>query len=147
MQELKNKIYGSGTTTLIILNEEMNDILKIVQALKDSNILLKGFTKKNKNETKEEKGRFLGMLLGTLGASLLGNTLAGKGLVKSWLRKGKRKKNCKSWLRKYIFLMPLQPLKNFEIQKYYQNKTRFNVFFSRDDLPKKNKGWDICNKP
>ena len=92
MQELKNKIYGSGTTTLIILNEEMNDILKIVQALKDSNILLKGFTKKNKNETKEEKGRFLGMLLGTLGASLLGNMLAGKGIVRAGYgkKKGKR---------------------------------------------------------
>ena len=92
MQELKNKIHGSGTITLIISNEEMNDILKIVQALKDSNILLKGFTKKIKNETKEEKGRFLGMLLGTLGASLLGNMLAGKGIVRAGYgkKKGKR---------------------------------------------------------
>ena len=92
MQELKNKIHGSGTITLIISNEEMNDILKIVQALKDSNILLKGFTKKIKNETKEEKGRFLGMLLGTLGASLLGNMLAGKGIVRAAYgkKKGKR---------------------------------------------------------
>ena len=49
----KNKICGSGTTTLIISNEEMNDIMKIVQALEDSNILLKGVTKTLKNETKE----------------------------------------------------------------------------------------------
>ena len=52
------KIHGSGTTTLIISNEEMNDIMKIVQALEDSNILLKGVTKTIKNETKEQKGRF-----------------------------------------------------------------------------------------
>ena len=51
----------------------MNDIIKIVQALKDSNILLKGITKTIKNETKEQKGGFLGMLLGTLGATLLVN--------------------------------------------------------------------------
>ena len=51
----------------------MNDIKKIVQALKDSNILLKGVTETIKNETKEQKGEFLGMLLETLGASLLGN--------------------------------------------------------------------------
>ena len=51
----------------------MNDIMKIVQALEDSNILLKGVTKTIKNETKEQKGGFLSMLLDTLGASLLGN--------------------------------------------------------------------------
>ena len=59
----------------------MNDIMKIVQALEDSNILLKGVTKTIKNETKEQKGGFLPMLLGTLGASLLGNLLLGKGTV------------------------------------------------------------------
>ena len=66
----KKKICGSGTTTLIISNEEMNDIMKIVQALEDSNILLKGVTKTIENETKEQKGGFLSMLLGTLGAYL-----------------------------------------------------------------------------
>ena len=80
-------MHGSGTTTLIISNEEMNDIMKIVQALEDSNILLKRVTKTIKNETKEQKGRFLSMLLDTLGASLLGNLLTGKGIVR----------NCKSW--------------------------------------------------
>ena len=53
---IQKKIHGSGTTTLIISNEEMNDIMKIVQALEDSNILLKGVTKTIKNETKEQKG-------------------------------------------------------------------------------------------
>ena len=52
---VQNKIYGSGTTTLVIPNEEMNDIMKIVQALEDSNILLKGVRKLIKNETKEQK--------------------------------------------------------------------------------------------
>ena len=58
----------------------MNDVMKIVQALEDSNILLKGVTKTINNETKEQKGGFLRMLLGNLGASLLGNLLGGKKL-------------------------------------------------------------------
>ena len=66
---IQKKIHGSGTTTLIILNEEINDIMKIVQALEDSNILLKGATKTTENETKIQKGGFLSMLLGTLDAS------------------------------------------------------------------------------
>ena len=80
---IQKKIHGSGTTTLIISNEEMNDIMKIVQALEDSNILLKGVTKTIENETKEQKGEFLAMLLGTLGASLLENLLTGKGIVRA----------------------------------------------------------------
>ena len=59
----------------------MNDIMKIVQALEDSEIFLKGVTKTIKNEAKEQKGGFLSMLLGTLGAGLLGNLLAGKRIV------------------------------------------------------------------
>ena len=71
----KKKIHGSGNTTLIISNKEMNDIIKIIQALEDFNILLKGVTKTIKNETREQKEGFLSMLLGTLGASLLGSLL------------------------------------------------------------------------
>ena len=55
----------------------MNDIMKIVQALEDFNIFLKGLTKTIKNETKEQQGGFLSMFLGTLGASLLGNMFVG----------------------------------------------------------------------
>ena len=51
-------MHGSGTTTSIITNEEINDIMKIVQALEDSNILLKGVTKTIKNKTKEQKEDF-----------------------------------------------------------------------------------------
>ena len=84
-------MHGSGATTLIIPNEEMNDIMKIVKVPEDSNILLEGVTQTIKNETKEQKGRFLSMLLGTLGASLLGNLLSGKGIVRagSGNKKGK----------------------------------------------------------
>ena len=57
--------------------------MKIVQALEHSNILLKGVTKTIKNETKEQKGEFLSMFLGTLWACLLGNILAGKGIVRA----------------------------------------------------------------
>ena len=69
----------------------MNDIIKIVQALEDPNILLKGVTKTMKNETKEQKGGFLSMLVGTLGAILLGNLLARKGIVRAGLENKKRK--------------------------------------------------------
>ena len=80
---IQKKIHGSGATTLIISNEEMNDIMKIAQALEDSNILLKRATKTIKNETKEHKGGFLSMLLATLGVPLLGNLLTGKGFVQA----------------------------------------------------------------
>ena len=61
----------------------MNDIIKFVQALEDSNVLLKGITKTIANETKEQKGGFLSMLLGTLCVSLLGNLLTGKGIARA----------------------------------------------------------------
>ena len=61
----------------------MNDIIKLDLALEDSNILLKGITKTIKNITKEQKGKFLGMLLGTFGASLLGNMVIRKGMLRA----------------------------------------------------------------
>ena len=61
---IQKKIHGSGTTTLIISNEEMNDVMKIVQVLEDPNVLLKEVTKTIKNETKEQNWGFLSMLLG-----------------------------------------------------------------------------------
>ena len=76
---IEKKIHGSVTTTLIISNEEMNGVMKIVQVPEYSNILLKGVTKTIKNETKKQKGG----LLSTLGASLLGNLLGGKGIVRA----------------------------------------------------------------
>ena len=91
MQKYIKKILGSGhnnTTTLIISNNEIEDIIKIVQALEDSNILLKGVTKTVQKEAKEQKGGFLSMLLGTLGGTLLGNLLTGKGLYRAGKGKG-----------------------------------------------------------
>ena len=69
----------------------MNDIMKIVQILEDSNILLKRVTKTIRNETKEQKGGFLSIILGILGASLLGSLLTGKEIVRagSGNKKGK----------------------------------------------------------
>ena len=78
---------GSGTTTLIISNDEMDDILKIVKSLEDSNVLLKGVSETIQHEAKEQRGGFLSMLLGTLGASLLGDILSkglsGKGVIRA----------------------------------------------------------------
>ena len=59
----------------------MEDIIKIVKSLVDSDLLLKGVSKTVQSEAKEQKGGFLNMLLGTLGASLLGNILAGQGAI------------------------------------------------------------------
>ena len=83
MQEYIKKIFGSGKTTLIIPNDEMKDIIKIVKSLEDSGLLLKRVSETVQNETKEQKGRFLSMLLGTLGAILLGNILASKGIARA----------------------------------------------------------------
>ena len=79
---IKKKIHGSGVK-LIIEQEDMND-MKIIEALENSGILLKGVSKTIENETKEQRGGFLSMLLGTLGASLLGNLLTGgKGIMRA----------------------------------------------------------------
>ena len=73
----------------MISNDEINDIIKIVKSLKDSGFLLKGVTETVQNEVKEQKGGFLGMLLGTLGTSLLGNLLTGRGIYRTGKSKGK----------------------------------------------------------
>ena len=71
---------ASHNTTLIISNDETEDIIKIVKSLEDSSLLLKGVTKTVQSEVKVQKEWFLSMLLGTLGASLLGNILTGRGV-------------------------------------------------------------------
>ena len=85
MEVLKKKMLGSGVTTLIISNDEMNYILKIVKSLENCGLLLKGVSKTIQHEVKEQRGGFLSMLLGTLGASLLGDILSkglsGKGVI------------------------------------------------------------------
>ena len=87
---IHRKILGSGNnnnTTLIISNDEMDDILKIVKSLENCGVLLKGVSETIQHEAKEQRGGFLGMLLGTLGASLLGDVLSkglsGKGVIRA----------------------------------------------------------------
>ena len=84
---MNKKILGSGNhTTLIVSNDDMQYLLKIVKSLEDGGILLDGITETVKNEVKEQKGSFLSMLLGTLGASLLGDlltkNLSGRGVIR-----------------------------------------------------------------
>ena len=74
---IHKKMLGSGFTTLITSNEEMNDIIKIVKSVEDSGLLIKGVSETIKNEAKEQKRGFLG------GASLLGNLLTGKGTIRA----------------------------------------------------------------
>ena len=74
----------------------MDDLIKIVKSLEDSGLLLKGITESVQNEIKEQKGGFLSMLLATLGASLLGNLLTGKGVNKKGKGIHSWRRNCKS---------------------------------------------------
>ena len=136
---IQKKIHGSGATEgagvkLIIEQEDMNNIMKIIKALENSGILSKGVSKAIKNETKEQKGGFLSMLLGTLGASLLGNLLTGgKGIMRGGniiVRAGSGSKK-----KKLNSLIPFHPLTNIEISEYYKNEPRFNGVYSRNNLP------------
>ena len=134
----------------------MKDIIEIVNSLEDSGLLLKGISETIQNEAKEQKGGFLSMLLGTLGASLLGNILASKEAIvkrQGWgiKRAGKRviragcgNKKKRLW-NQNGFSMPPHPLVNVEIQKYYQNESRFNGAYSRDNLQKITNGAYIIN--
>ena len=85
--EVKKKMLGSGATTLIISNDEMDYIFKIVKSLENSGVLLKGVSETIQHEVKEQRGGFLGMLLGTLGASLISDVLSkglsGKGVIRA----------------------------------------------------------------
>ena len=74
--------------TLIISNDEIHDIIKILKSLEDFGLLTEGVTKTVQNEANEQKGGFLSMLLGTLSASLLGKLLTGKGIYRTGKGKG-----------------------------------------------------------
>ena len=84
---IQKKIHGSGIK-LIIEEEDIQDIIKIIKELENSDILLKGVSETMENEIKEQRGGFLSLLLGTLGASLLGNLLTGKGIIRAGEGKG-----------------------------------------------------------
>ena len=80
---IHKEMFGSGNTTLITLNEEINDVMKIVNSLEESGLLIKEVRETIKNEPKKQNGRFLRMLLWTLGASLLGNLVTGKDAIRT----------------------------------------------------------------
>ena len=124
----------------------MKDIMKIIKAIENSGILLKGVSKTIKNETKEQRGGFLSMLLGTLGASLLGNLLTGgKGIMRAGdgiVRAGEGSRSKK----KLNSLLPFHPLTNIEINEYYKNEPRFNGVYSGNNLLNKiKKGAYVIN--
>ena len=124
---IQKEIHGSGIK-LIIEQEDMKDIIKIIEALENSSILLKRVSKTIENETKEQRGGFLSMLLGTLGASLLGNLLTGKSITRAGdgiVRAGSGSKK-----------KPFHPLTNIEISEYCKIEPRFNGVYSRNNLPK-----------
>ena len=103
----------NNTTTLIISNDEINDIIKIIRSLEDSGLLLKGVTETVQNEVQEQKGGFLSMLLGTLGASLLVNLLTGKGKYRAGKGKGKRVLRAGEGVLRAGYGRPLQNKMNF----------------------------------
>ena len=78
---IHKKMSGSGTTTLITSNNEMEDTM--IKSLENSSLLLKEVSETIYNEVKEQKGEFLSTLLGILGPCLLGNMLASKGINKA----------------------------------------------------------------
>ena len=85
---IHKKLLGSRNTTLIVSSDEIEGIIKIVKSLENSGLLLEGVIETVQNEVKEQKGRFLTMLLGTLGAKLLGNLLTGRGIYRAVKGKG-----------------------------------------------------------
>ena len=136
----------------------MKDIIKIVKSLESSSLLPKRVSKTIKNEAKQQRGWFLSILKGTLGASLLGNILTDKGAIakrqgwginraKKFVRDGcgnkRSKKNktkkTKLWKQNGL-LVPPQPVTNFSVQKCSENEPRFNRVYFRDNLQKINDG-------
>ena len=143
---IHKKILGSGrrhsfssapkTTTQIISNDKMKDIIEAIKSLKDSGLLLKGVTETIQNEAKEQKGGFLSILITWyIGCKFIRKYFSRKKNKYSQRRSDSeetRSRNCKSWLlkqkslknnneRQKEFLMLPHPLTNFEIQKYNQN--------------------------
>ena len=126
------EMFRSDTMTLIHSNEEMNEIMKIIKSLEKSGLLIKSVSM-IENVAKEQKGGFLGMLLRTLSARLLGNLLTGKGTIRA--SEGTIKAGHKFY----------HPLTNFEMQKHCQNQPKFNGVYSRNNLPKINDETFVIN--
>ena len=130
---IQKNIHGSRVK-LVIEEEDMNDIMKIIEALENSGILLKGVSKTIENETKEQRGGFLIMFLGTLGAILLGNLLTGKGMMRAGegiVKAGEAAKKTPKFAVTFSSI-------NYEL--------RFTGVYSRNNLPNKiKKGVYVIN--
>ena len=133
---IHKKMFGPGFTTLTISNEEMENIMKIFKSLVGSSLLIKRVREAFKNEAKEQEGGFLGMLLGILGARLLGNLLTGKCTIRAG--KGAIRESGQ-------FSMPPHPLTNFEIKKYYESESKLNGVYSKNNLHKERDRTYIIN--
>ena len=120
---IQKSIFGLGRIKLIMSNEEMNGIMKIVKSLEESGLLRKGVSESIKNESKKQKRVFSCMLLATLGARLLENLLTGKSTIRK----------VKGRLEQAKIFNAASSFKNFEMQKYYQNEHKFNGVYSRND--------------
>ena len=105
---------GSGNTTLIISNDDLDNLIKIITALEEHDILSKGVDKTLNNEIKKQERGMLSTILGTLAVSLLGNLLTGKGLYRT---------------------VGQGTLTKFEIMDYFKNVKGFNGVYSRNNLP------------
>ena len=127
---IQKQIFGSGTTTLIISNLKMNDVMEMVKSIEESGLFIRGISKSIKNEATEQKVGFPSMLLGTLDTRLLGNLLTGKCKIRggegaiATSHKGGTIKSRPG------FLMRPHLLTNFEIQKCCQNEPKFYGVYS-----------------
>ena len=118
------KILESGMTAVIICNEKINETMKIVMWLEESGLLMKGVSETIKNEVKEQKRGFLGILLGILVASLL------------WIHVKAHLEQVNRLLGQVSNFSVASSLINFEIQKNHQNESKFNGIFSRNNSPR-----------
>ena len=122
----------------------MEDIIKLVKYLEDSGLLLKLVSETVHNEVKEQKGAFLSMLLGTLGGSLLGNILAGKGTIAmsqgrgiNRAGKGNLRVSYGTKISTKCIFDSASSFNYFWNKKYYQIELRFNSVYFRDNLPER----------
>ena len=127
---IQKKMYGSGTKTVKYPNKDLDDMTKIVKALEDSDVLMKGVTKTLKNDIKKGGASpLMPMLLGTLGAS----SLTGRGMCRAG-NQGQGLFRAGQGIKKKS-LSPFHPLTNFEIVYYFKEVKGFNGVYSRNNLP------------
>ena len=123
--ELRRLTFAYNSIKISI--EEIKYIIEIVNSLQESGLLIKGISETIKNEAKECKDGFVPMLLGTLGGSISENALTEEAVVRAG----------EGVIRAVKFSMPTHPLAEFEIQKCYQNKPKYNGVHSRNNFPEK----------